>query len=275
MKDLGTAERRKKMADQQVLERQFTIGVVKPEPRLHKADDGKTTAFLECIFANGDEGSVAVFGANPDEIKRQLDGLKAVVGQELAFKVVDGGQYKNTQRWRIRDFPGKPKQQREGGKEGGGYNNRPDWAWLTPEERANERTSIEAQVAAKGGVDLAVAILTAQGPIKLQSQEALLTFVMDATEQIHLAIRKAAGTPAIPRTAGPPKERGPQETPAVHENGGATTSEEHDQLLEQAVELYGTKSKVLVAAKKKGSSARKTEEIDDTTLTALIAGYEE
>lgn len=283
------------MADQQpTVDQQLTIGAVKPEPRLWTDDAGKTTGFIEVAFKEGSDGSVAVFLANPDELLAHREALKALIDKPVTFKVQAAKPYQNRPQWKIKDYPGKPRKPQQ---ERGNYNARPEWAYITPEERAAGDRSIEAQVAMKGAVELAVRIFTEPG--RSHEEGEVLAFVGKATEALAAAIRTAVGplptrSSAAPPVAPAPAAGGPVGGPVtvalkpgedIHPASAPKAaaadapielgSPEWKELLDQAVELYGNKNKVLKKVRTDGLTVARVDQIPGDVLMRIIAGYEE
>lgn len=105
------------MAETVKMER--TIEYVKPGVRDWHKDD-KTFYFAECVFENGDEGSVLTMAK--DSAEKVRDAFLAVKDTKLEFELERGKEYNGVQSWKIKGFPGMPDIPRGGGgaRSGGG-----------------------------------------------------------------------------------------------------------------------------------------------------------
>lgn len=92
-----------------------TIEYVNPEGRAWQGQKG-TIYFVECYFDDNSIGSVAVFAK--EKVDAVIESLKALRDTPSDFTVEDDGTYDNRQKWRIKDWPGKPEGLSGGG--GGG-----------------------------------------------------------------------------------------------------------------------------------------------------------
>jgi hypothetical protein len=90
-----------------------TIQIVSTEPKMWTAKDGSyTLAFVEGQFTDGSSFS---YGAKPETFEKRLEELQALVGQEVDFELEDKGQFKGTQQYKLRNYPGKPQPRNFGG----------------------------------------------------------------------------------------------------------------------------------------------------------------
>lgn len=94
-----------------------TIEYVKPGVRDWHKDD-KTFYFAECVFENGDEGSVLTMAK--DTAEKVRDAFLAVKDTKLEFELEKGKEYNGVQSWKIKGFPGMPDLPKGGGGARGG-----------------------------------------------------------------------------------------------------------------------------------------------------------
>lgn len=96
-----------------------TIEYVKPDVRSwENKSEGKTFYFAECVFENGDEGSVLTMSQEKaDEVRVAMLGVK---DQAVEFELIAGKPFQGHETWKIRGFPGMPELPKGGG--GGGGN---------------------------------------------------------------------------------------------------------------------------------------------------------
>ena len=95
-----------------------TIEYVKPDVRSwENKSEGKTFYFAECVFENGDEGSVLTMSQEKaDEVRVAMLGVK---DQAVEFELIAGKPFQGHETWKIRGFPGMPELPKGGGGGGG------------------------------------------------------------------------------------------------------------------------------------------------------------
>jgi hypothetical protein len=255
-----------------------TIMSVNTEPRIWDKGKHGPLAFIEVTFADGDQGSVACKPENAERVIGILEGLER---KEFDFGLEAKDDYNGIKQWKVTGYPGKPGQQDGDGSAkssgGGGFAGRRQ---SSPEDRS----SIEAQVAAKIAGEIAVALIN-QPDFDPTGGTGPVGVVLDAIPQIAQAIRSAAngdsGSGSRP-SGGPLPPPGSDEaeggTPPASPSGlgwDETASQSIEKLKARATVLYGSAGAVMVAAKKMFPEVKKAADIDATMYEVLIEDKEQ
>jgi hypothetical protein len=245
-----------------------TITQVVDEPRKWKGQHGDMFT-LSVTFEDGDLGDVNTNKA--ERVVEIVSALKALVGKPSEFELQDGGKWPSGDQkpWRIKDYPGKPGGSWQGGSapSGGGRKSSPE-----------DRSSIEAQVAAKIAGEVAVQTVGQEG-----SWQEVIDHLVEAVPRIAQAIRSAAqdsGSESRP-SGGPLSTSGPDEAEgdAPASPSGWSAEDLGGQSLEKlkgrATVVYGSAGAVMKAARQMFPDVRKVADIDATMYEVLIEDKEQ
>lgn len=254
-------------------------------PVSHKSGerkDGKGTwniwkAQVEGGHIDGNPGLVSTFSDNAAKVLEEHAGK----GTVLKFTLKSGAVYQNVVEWEVQKIvgddahllyePDQKKGQNKGGYRGGG--GPPDWSMRDPAERAEERRSIEAQKTLEYAVRSAECAV--QYDNTLESKDAIVDFIMETWEKYRTTVREAATTglpAAVQRAGGNTREpSGQAELPSGKAAPPARSNGDVEQLLTNLEASFGSRSKVLVAYKKRYDKTPAVENMTTEELTSWIA----
>lgn len=260
------------MADKATVEKKLTVANV--EHKDFDRKDGTKGELWKVTFVGGEFDSTTF----SKTAGAALEGRK---GKELVLSLKEDKEFRGKMQFTIERAvdPGtgevvyEPESKGGGRKGGGGYNNRPDWTYMDPQERHEERLSIESQKALEYTTRILEAVIPLDDSIGL---EEAVKFVEDTHPRMTTLIRKSveekSGSGSRSRGAGGQRSSGssggaksrrtapssagdPPADPSRSEGRpspepDSSSTELIEQLVAQLDDMLGSHNKTLLAYKK-------------------------